>query len=58
MNCTFLSFWVPAKPCIAKDLIEADDIGSLLFENLSFTIPLNVKCYKLKKFEACEAKKV
>ena len=23
----FLSFGVPAKPCIAKDLIEADDIG-------------------------------
>ena len=22
-----LSFGVPAKPCIAKDLIEADDIG-------------------------------
>ena len=27
MNCTFLSFRVPAKPGIAKDLIEADDIG-------------------------------
>ena len=23
----FLSFGVPAKPCIAKDLIEADDTG-------------------------------
>ena len=42
----FLSFGVPAKPGIAKDLIEADDIGrkaiadfigSLLVENLSFT---------------------
>ena len=39
MNCTFLSFGVPAKPGIAKDLIEANDfsrkavadfIGSLL----------------------------
>ena len=27
MNCTFFSFGVPAKPGIAKDLIEADDIG-------------------------------
>ena len=27
MNCTFLSFCVLAKPGIAKDLIEADDIG-------------------------------
>ena len=44
----FLSFGVPAKPGIAKDLIEADDIcrkavadfiGSLLVENLSFTTP-------------------
>ena len=43
-----LSFGVPAKPGIAKDLIEADDIGrkavadfidSLLVENLSFTTP-------------------
>ena len=42
----FLSFGVPAKPGIAKDPIEADDIGrkavadfigSLLVENLSFT---------------------
>ena len=44
----FLSFSVPAKPGIAKDLIEADDIDrkavadfidSLLVENLSFTTP-------------------
>ena len=44
----FLSFGVPAKPDIDKNLIEADDIGrkavadfidSLLVENLSFTIP-------------------
>ena len=44
----FLSFGVPAKPGIAKDLIEADDIDrkavadfndSLLVENLSFTTP-------------------
>ena len=42
----FLSFEVPAKPGIAKDLIEANDIGrkavadfidSLLAKNLSFT---------------------
>ena len=44
----FLSFGVPAKPGIAKDLIEADDIDrkavadlidSLFVENLSFTTP-------------------
>ena len=44
----FLSFGVPAKHCIAKDLIEASDIcrkvvadsnDSLLVENLSFTTP-------------------
>ena len=44
----FLSFGVPAKPVIAKDLIEAVDIGrkavadfidSLLVENLPFTTP-------------------
>ena len=43
-----MSFGVPAKPAIAKDLIEADDIGrkasadfidTLLVENLSFTTP-------------------
>ena len=42
----FSSFGVPAKPGIAKYLIEADDIGrkavadfidSLVVENLSFT---------------------
>ena len=50
MNPYFLSFGVPAKPGIAKDLIEADDIARkavadlidlLLVENLSFTAPLN-----------------
>ena len=44
----FLSFGVPAEPGIAKDFIEADDIGrkavadfidSILVENLSFTTP-------------------
>ena len=48
MNLYFLSFGVPAKPGIAKDLIETDDIGrkavadfidSLLVEHLSFTTP-------------------
>ena len=43
-----MSFGVPAKPGIAKDLIEADDIcrkavadiiDSLLVENLSLTTP-------------------
>ena len=46
MNPYFLSFGVPAKPGLAKDLIAADDIGrkavpdfidSLLIGNLSFT---------------------
>ena len=46
----FLSFGVPDKPGIAKDLIEADDIGrkavadlidSLFVKNLSFTTPYN-----------------
>ena len=55
---------MPAKPGIAKDLIEADDIGRkavadcidslLLKKNLSFTC--HVKCYKLIKFDACEVK--
>ena len=45
----FLSFGVLAKPGIAKDLIEADDIGKkavalfidslLVLKNLSFTSP-------------------
>ena len=48
MNPYFLSFVVAAKSGIAKDLIEADDIGrkvvadsidSLLVDNLSFTTP-------------------
>ena len=30
----FLSFGVPAKPGIAKDLIEADDIGREAVEDL------------------------
>ena len=43
-----LHFGVPAKPDVAKDLFEADDIGrkavvdfidALLVENLSFTTP-------------------
>ena len=48
----FLSFGVRAKPGIAKDLIEADDIGRkavaysidsvLVLKNLSFTSP--IKC--------------
>ena len=54
----FLSFGVPAKPDIAKDLIEAGDSGRkavadfidslLVKQNLSFTSP--IKCYKLIKF--------
>ena len=53
----FLSFGVPAKPGIAKDLIEANDIGrkavadfidSLLAQT---SVCRNlIKCYKLVKF--------
>ena len=48
---------MPVKPGIAKDLIEADDIGRkavadfdslLVKKNLSFTTP--IKCYKLIKY--------
>ena len=56
----FLSFCVPAKPGIAKDLIEADDIGrkavadfidSLLVKKNCLSQPHNgpIKCYKLIK---------
>ena len=53
----FLSFGVPAKPGLAKDLIEANDIGrkavadfidSLLAKKSVFHNP--IKCYKLVKF--------
>ena len=56
----FLSFGVPAKPGISKDLIGVDNFGRnaiadfidlLLIENLSFT------AFKLKTFEACKVKK-
>ena len=57
---SFLSFGVSAKPGIAKDLIEADDIGrkavadfidSLLVKKSVFHIPPPpLKCYKLIKF--------
>ena len=63
----FLSFRVSAsKRGIAKDLIEADDIGRkavadfidslLVKKNLSFASP--IKCCKLhvKSFDACEVK--
>ena len=65
----FLFLGVPVKPGIAKDLIEADDIGRkavadffdslLVKKNLSFTTP--IKCYKLIKYwclrgHACEVK--
>ena len=52
-----LSFGVPAKPGIAKDLIEANGIGrkavadfidSLLAKKSVFHNP--IKCYKLVKF--------
>ena len=53
----FLSFGVPAKPDIAKDLIEANGFGrnavadfidSLLAKKSVFHNP--IKCYKLVKF--------
>ena len=53
MNQYFLSFGVPAKPDIAKDLIGADDIGRKAVEDfiaslLVFHSP--IKCYKLITF--------
>ena len=54
----FLSFCVPAKPGIAKDFIEANDIGrkavadfndSLLAKKKSVLHNL-IKCFKLVKF--------
>ena len=53
----FLSFGVPAKPGIAKELIETDDIGrkagadfidSLLVKKICLSQP--IKCYKLIEF--------
>ena len=53
----FLSFGVPTKPGIAKDIIEANDIGrkavadfidSLLAKKSVFHNP--IKCYKLVQF--------
>ena len=59
----FLSFNVPAKPGIAKDLIEANDTGKKCVEDFidSFLDKKSVfhntiKCYKLLNFEACEVK--
>ena len=58
----FLSFSVPTKPGIAKDLIEADDIGrkavadlndSLLVKKSVFHNP--IKCYKIIK-RSCKKK--
>ena len=34
MKCTFLYFSVPAKPDIAKNLIEADDMAGRLLQTL------------------------
>ena len=54
---SFLSFGVPARPGIANDLIEANDISrkavtdfihSLLAKKSVFHNP--IKCYKLVKF--------
>ena len=55
MKCTFLSFGVPAKPGIYKDLIEADDISTKavadFIDSLKLKICLShpIKCYKLIK---------
>ena len=45
----FLSFGVPAKPGIAKDLIEANDIGRKAFADLVYSL--------LVEKEACEVNK-
>ena len=53
----FLSFGVPAKPGIAKDLIEANDIGRKAVADFIDSILAQtsvchnlIKCYKLVKF--------
>ena len=51
MNPYFLSFRVPAKPGIAKDLIKADDIGrNAVLDFIDSLLGHNsIKCYKLIK---------
>ena len=49
----FLSFGVPAKPGIAKDLIYADDNGRKAvadFIDSKYVFHNPIKCYKLIKF--------
>ena len=52
MNPYFLSFDVPAKPGIANDLIEADDIGRKAVADFidSLLVHNHIKYYKLTKF--------
>ena len=68
MNCTFLSFGVPAKPGIAKDFIEADDIvrkafadfiDSLLVKKSVFHNPHKMlQAYKVLKLARSNKKKL
>ena len=50
MNCTFLFFGVPAKPGIAKDLIEADDIGRKVVADFIDSLSQPHKMLQAKKF--------
>ena len=63
----FLSFGVPAKPGIAKELIEADDIGrkavadfidSFLVKNLSFTTHKMLQANKVLRLARSRKKKL
>ena len=63
----FLSFGVPAKPGIAKELIEADDIGrkavadfidSFFVKNVSFTTHKMPQANKVLRLERSSKKKL
>ena len=64
----FLSFGVPAKPGIAKELIEADDIGRkavadsidslLVKKNLSFTTHQRLQANKVLRLARSNKKKL
>ena len=68
MFCTFLSFGVPAKPGIAKDLIGADDIGrkavadfidSLLVKKICLSQPHKMlQAYKVSMLARSSKKKL
>ena len=58
MNCTFLSFGVPAKPGIAKDLIEADYIGRKAVADFIDSLLILKKNYLSQPHKMLQANKV